>query len=44
MTPDGVIGPITIKALQQHVGVTQDGISGPQTTEGLQRALNDGKF
>jgi hypothetical protein len=41
---DGDIGPVTIRALQRHVGVAQDGFWGPMTTEGLQRTLNAGTF
>ena len=40
----GDIGPVTIRALQRHVGVAQDGFWGPMTTEGLQRTLNAGTF
>jgi hypothetical protein len=41
---DGIIGPVTVKALQAHVGAAQDGQWGPLTTEALQRALNAGRF
>jgi hypothetical protein len=42
--PDGMIGPVTVKALQAHVGATQDGEWGRLTTEAMQRALNAGRF
>jgi hypothetical protein len=44
VTPDGMIGPVTVKALQARVGATQDGQWGPLTTEAMQRALNAGRF
>jgi hypothetical protein len=37
VTADGMIGPVTVKALQAHVGATQDGQWGQLTTEALQR-------
>lgn len=36
---DGVLGPATVRALQQVVGVTADGIMGPDTRRALQRYL-----
>lgn len=46
VTPDGVLGPDTIRALQHHLGTTRDGeIWSPSATvRALQRRLNDGKF
>jgi lysozyme family protein len=41
---DGVIGPVTVRALQVHVGAESDGIWGGQTTQALQHALNAGRF
>ncbi len=39
LTVDGAEGPLTDKALQAALGVTQDGIIGPITIEALQRKL-----
>jgi peptidoglycan hydrolase-like protein with peptidoglycan-binding domain len=36
---DGLIGPITTRAMQRWVGVTPDGIFGPRTTRALQRKV-----
>lgn len=47
VTMDGAIGPVTVKALQKHVGAPasgQDGQWGINTTKLLQTALNAGKF
>lgn len=46
VTPDGVLGPDTIRALQRHLGTTRDGeIWSPSATvRALQRRLNEGKF
>lgn len=45
VTPDGVLGPDTIRALQRHLGTTRDGeIWSPSATvRALQRRLNEGK-
>lgn len=40
VTPDGVVGPNTIRALQKRVGTTVDGAWGSNTTKALQRYLN----
>lgn len=37
---DGVVGPITVRALQRRVGAYPDGAWGPDTTKALQRYLN----
>lgn len=46
VTPDGVLGPDTIRALQRHLGTTRDGeIWSPSATvRALQRRLNEGRF
>ena len=36
---DGILGPDTIRALQQWAGVTSDGIIGPNTRKAVQRRL-----
>ena len=41
---DGILGSITIKALQRYLGVDQDGDLGPVTVKALQTLLNHGKF
>ena len=41
---DGILGSITIKALQRYLGVDQDGDLGPVTVKALQTRLNHGKF
>jgi murein L,D-transpeptidase YcbB/YkuD len=35
-----MIGPVTIRALQNRVGATPDGVWGPETTRKLQTYLN----
>lgn len=43
--PDGIIGPVTVDALQRRVGdPVVDGSWGPKTTEYLQMALNGGRY
>lgn len=46
VTPDGVLGPDTIRALQRHLGIKPDGeIWSPSATvRAFQRRLNEGKF
>jgi hypothetical protein len=44
VTADGVIGPITVRALQMRVGAGVDGVWGPDTTRHLQAALNVAKY
>jgi hypothetical protein len=41
---DGLLGPITWKAVQRRLGVAQDGIPGPVTIKALQRRLNTNQF
>ena len=41
---DGQLGPITIKAIQQHVGADPDGYFGEKTAKALQERLNTGAF
>ena len=41
---DGILGPVSVKAIQRFVGVDQDGYLGPLTAEAIQRSLNDGKW
>lgn len=41
---DGVFGPQSIRALQNHVHVSSDGQWGPITTAGIQRSLDAGAF
>jgi len=36
---DGVVGPLTTRAIQAWVGTTQDGVFGPLTTKALQRTV-----
>jgi len=40
---DGIMGPLTIKALQKQLGVKQSGKMDKTTVKALQRALNAGK-
>ena len=40
MEQDGVIGPVTVRALQRTVGAGVDGEWGPATTRRLQQFLN----
>ena len=42
LAADGDLGPQTIKALQERVGVTQDGNWGAQTSAATQERLNAG--
>ena len=47
LTVDGAFGPLTKKALQQHLQVTQDGQIGPRTVTALQQhvgAAPDGEW
>lgn len=41
---DGLLGPVTIKAIQAHYNLTQDASFGPATARALQAALNDNRF
>lgn len=43
---DGILGPQTIKAIQQHLGLKTgaDGFLGPTTAKAIQRMLNTGRF
>lgn len=41
---DGILGPVSVKAIQRFVGVDQDGYLGPITAEAIQRSLNAGKW
>lgn len=41
---DGQMGPVTIKAIQQHIGADPDGYFGEKTARALQERLNTGKF
>lgn len=41
---DGVLGELTIKAIQRYLGVEQDGHMGSVTVKHLQERLNHGKF
>lgn len=38
------VGPVTIKALQKHLGAAQDGVWGADTTRRLRTALNNQTF
>lgn len=41
---DGQLGPVTIKAIQAHVGADPDGYFGEKTAKALQVHLNSGTF
>ena len=41
---DGLLGPATIRGIQDHYGLAQDASFGPATVRALQTALNQGKF
>lgn len=43
---DGILGPVTIRAIQRHLGLESgaDGFLGPTTAKAIQRRLNLGRF
>lgn len=41
---DGLLGPLTIKAIQEHLGTDPDGYFGEKTAKALQTRLNTGQF
>lgn len=42
LTPDGVVGPKTAKALQAWAGAAQDGVIGPKTWRAIQKKVGAG--
>lgn len=43
-TPDGILGPATVRGIQNLVGVTADGYLGYQTACAIQKSLNEGRW
>lgn len=44
VTPDGILGPVTVKGIQRFVGCTSDGYLGYQTACAIQKTLNERKW